>query len=529
MPSAALTRRDCLAAAAAAVFVFLVFIPTLSSGFVNLDDHGYVKQNTLIESIDLAFFKSIFTVPVINNWHPLTVFTLAIDYAVWGRDPFGYHLVNIIWHSLNTFLVFVLTFRLASINEAARKGAMPFVAGSLAALLFGIHPQHVESVSWISERKDVLYSFFFLLSVLAYVRYAAREKAWTLYYAAAFLSFALSLMSKPMAITLPIVLLILDYFPLKRLTLRGLPRLIFEKLPFFALMPLSAAATVLSKGSGDILPLEIYSMPFRLVVVCKAYVFYLSKMILPVGLSAYYPLLSDTGKFTPSFIVYPIILASVTVFCVLMAKRSRSYLAAWAFFVATLLPVIGLVQVGGQFAADRYMYMPALGFMMLAGAGAGRLYEALPRARAGLIAAGLVLIAILTFMNIRQQAIWKSPVAMWEGGLKNISEVYFDRATIFKAKGDYTMAIGFYNWVITFDPGHAEANFKLGESYAMIGEYDRSIEAFKKVLAADPSDASVHNYLSKLYYLKGDYDMAVRHMRNAEELGYRPDERKELP
>ncbi len=528
MHSALLTRRDYLGAAAIAVFVFFVFIPTLSSGFVNLDDHGYVKQNTLIEQIDLAFFKSIFTVPVINNWHPLTIFTLAVDYAIWGRDPFGYHLVNIIWHSLNTFLVFMLAIRLVSINGGLPSGAAPFVAASIAAILFGIHPQHVESVSWISERKDVLYTFFFILSVLAYIEYARKEKGGR-YYAASFAFFALSLMSKPMAITLPVVLLILDYFPLKRLTLRGLPRLVFEKLPFFALIPLSAAATVLSKGSGDILPLEIYSMPFRLVVVCKAYVFYLSKLILPVGLSAYYPLLSETGRLTPSFIMYPVILVSITVFCFIWAKRSRAYLAAWAFFLVTLLPVIGLVQVGGQFAADRYMYMPALGFMMLAGAGAGRLYDAIPRSRAALVSACLVLTAVLTIMNVRQQAIWKSPVAMWEGGLRNISEVYLDRASIFKAKGDYTMAIGFYNWVITFDPAHAEANLKLGESYAMIGEYDRSIEAFNKVLAVNPSNASVHNYLSKIYYFKGDYDMATRHMRNAEELGYRPEVQKGLP
>ncbi len=263
-----------LSAIFVALLTFAIYLPVMKNGFVNWDDDLYVYENPNIESIDLDFFKWSFTSKVASLWHPLTLFSLALDYTLWGPSPWGFHLTNIILHALNTLLVFILTTDLIAYagNGGNKCGKNNIIAGTVTALLFGIHPLHVESVAWVSERKDVLSAFFFLLSLIFYLKYACNNSKRSAFYIVCLTSFILALTSKPMAISLPFVLLILDYFPFKRLKTTEKVSVLIEKLPFVLLSLLMSTITIWASYSGGALKsLETYPFMMRIFTVIKAY------------------------------------------------------------------------------------------------------------------------------------------------------------------------------------------------------------------------------------------------------------------
>jgi hypothetical protein len=293
---------------------FVVYLPALNNEFVNWDDPTYVYENYQIRSIDFGFLKWIFTAVVSGNWHPLTMFTHALDYSFWGLDPRGHHLTSIIFHTFNTLLVFILVVQLLGCGRAGKTGIpngftgpdkKALIAGIVTALVFGIHPVHVESVAWISERKDVLSVFFFLLSVLAYLKYtSSRNSKRSISYGACLLLFTMALMSKPMAVTLPVVLLILDYYPLGRMSLegglKGAKWSLLEKVPFFVLSLLSSLITIWAQHTGGALTtLEAYPLKVRILVALRAYAFYIYKMVLPIDLAPFYPYPRSSILYTP--------------------------------------------------------------------------------------------------------------------------------------------------------------------------------------------------------------------------------------
>jgi hypothetical protein len=369
-----------------AFITFMVYFPTFNNDFVNWDDNVYVYENQGIRSIDFWFLKWSFTAVVSSNWHPLTMFSHALDYALWGLDPWGHHLTSIIFHTFNTLLVFILVVRLSEYRRAgetgissdfAGPGKKALIAGIVTALLFGIHPVHVESVAWVSERKDVLSAFFFLLSVLAYLKYtSSRDSKRSIFYGACLILFIMALMSKPMAVTLPVVLLILDCYPLGRLTLggglRGARWLVIEKVPFFVLSLLSSLITLWAQHtSGAITTLGVTPLTTRILVAMRAYVFYIYKMVLPTDLAPFYPYPRTVEFFAVEYSVSFILLIVITSLCLWSSKRNGLFLAVWFYYLVTLIPVIGIVRVGLQAAADRYTYLPSLGPFLLAGLGAG--------------------------------------------------------------------------------------------------------------------------------------------------------------
>ncbi|MEE9614570.1 MAG: hypothetical protein V3W31_06400, partial [Thermodesulfobacteriota bacterium] len=408
-----MANRDISVKLAAAAFIvaavtFLVYLPALYNGFVSWDDQLYVYENPNIRSLDAEFFGWLPTAVVSNNWHPLTVLSHAVDYALWGPDPMGHHLTSIVLHTLNVFLVFILAVRLVGDALPARALA----TGAVTALLFGLHPIHVESVVWVSERKDVLCAFFFLLSIIAYLRYvrsgrgeAGKGKATA--YAASLAFFALALMSKPMAVTLPLVLLILDSYPLRRT--EGARRAVFEKIPFFALSIFTSVITVWAQRTTEaVAALDAHPLATRLFIAVRAYAFYLYKTLFPLGLAPFYPVPENTSLLSIEFMAALALLVVVTVFCAAYLRRERAFSAVWLYYVATLLPVIGLVQVGLQSAADRYMYLPSLGPFLLVGLGAGVVVESYPkRDRQAAAFAALLIMAGLAVGTVRQTGVWK--------------------------------------------------------------------------------------------------------------------------
>jgi hypothetical protein len=353
-----------LLALSASGITILLFLKALRNGFVNWDDNLYVYDNVFIRSLDARFFKWAFTdLHTSANWHPLTWLSHALDYHLWGADPAGHHLTSVLLHAVNTFLVVLLVVRLL---EAARRrtntdglltGKGILVAGFTAGLLFGIHPLHVESVAWISERKDVLCAFFFILSILSYAKYAdgATEKSrpaspWlNRGYLLALVFFILALMSKPMAVTLPCVLLILDWFPYERIGFTKMPRgVVMEKVPFFILGVSLSAVAVFAQSSGEALvALRSVPLQWRFAIAAAALISYLREMLLPFNLSPFYPYPKEVSLLSFSSLGAFLAVAVITAACLwsYWKGRRKLWLAVWSFYIVTLLPVLGIVQV----------------------------------------------------------------------------------------------------------------------------------------------------------------------------------------
>src|SRR3972149_9005477 len=305
------------------IVVFLIYLPALFNGFVNWDDSIYVHENYGIHKIGANFLQWAFSTTIGGNWHPLTIISLAIDYHVWGLNPFGYHLVNNLLHALNASLFTLLVIILYKKILPETSTGNLLLGGLLASFLWGLHPQRVESVAWISERKDVLRAFFYLLSVIAYTGYLSKGSRPAYIWSLAL--FALALMSKPMAVSLPFVLILIDLW-MKR---TGPGKILIEKMPFFAIAALAALLALSAQGSVGAFPdSALLSLPLRILNSVRAYGFYLYNLIIPTGLVPYYPLFPDfpmTGA-----LISLLALLAVTALCALAYfKKIRAPLFAW--------------------------------------------------------------------------------------------------------------------------------------------------------------------------------------------------------
>ena len=424
-----------MAALGCALVVFIVYLGALKSGFVNWDDNSLVYSNPNIRSLDPAFIKWAFTHVVIASWYPLTLISFAMDYALWGLDPTGYHLTNNLLHALNTALVFFfvlkLFFHLASERKEAPGpgGSGNLFRGAVAcamvtALLFGLHPLRVESVAWVAERKDVLYAFFYLLSLIAYCSYrglgfmpgAQRQR---LFYLLSLVFFASSLMSKAMAVSLPLVLVIIDLYIYKVRSSGAafkLLELIKDKIPFFLLSIIFSIFTLFTHGeSGTLVSLEVHSPLARLLLTFREYIFYMVKTVIPAGLAPFYPLPSSIQVFTFEYIGSILIFSAVTALSVYFIKKKSWLAAAWAYYVVTLLPVTGLFSIGAHAGADRYTYLPSLGLLILPGLIAGAVFmrPGIRNIKLLAVAAAVVVLVVSGALTQRQIGIWKDSVTLW--------------------------------------------------------------------------------------------------------------------
>ncbi len=542
-----------------AAITFLVYLRSLWSGFVNYDDLGYVVENPMIKALNRDFIVRAFTSEVMGNYHPLTMISYAVDFRIWGLNPAGYHLTNILLHAVNTFLVGALAVKLYNLAslEKERDFYPGILTGLAAALLFGLHPLHVESVAWVSERKDVLSGFFFILSALAYVRYANPEwrRGSGLYYALSLVLFALALLSKSMAVSLPFVLLILDFYPLARL---GSWRTVYEKLPFFTLCAASAVSTIWAQTKGRAL-LTHYPLSERLAVAARSYVFYIYKMVLPVNLIPYYP--RPRHPFDYVFLLSISVLSAITLWCLATVRRKKIYTAVWLYYIVTLLPVVGIVQAGYQMAANRYMYIPSIGPFILIGSVCGYLSSRFTEGRAivMLTLASAIALGILTF---RQERFWKDSVALWTRELKykpvtiaytgrgyayyqegrfddavrdytaviegtrgmardeiELDEVYNKRGLAFEKAGDLDSAIADFNKAVRLNPGNVRALNNMGNAYKKAGSFDLAVSDFNAALAIEPGNAAILFNRGLAYDAAGDEAAALESIRKAAAMG----------
>jgi Tfp pilus assembly protein PilF len=530
-----------------------VYLTALQNQFVEWDDSLYIFRNPFIRSFDLVFLRRVFFDFTAGNWHPLTWISHALDYAFWGLDPLGHHLTNNILHAVATFLVVVL---LAGLMEqyrdmTAKNGQSAFLNGQgilitagISGLLFGLHPVHVESVAWVSERKDLLCSVFFLLSIIMYAksvrsadfattRASLISRVLNRRYLLSFGFFILALLSKPMAVTLPAILLILDWYPFGKIrSLKTLGTAFAEKLPFIALSALLSLLTIQAQSSSS--ALGVIPLSMQLTVAAKSFVAYLWKMMVPLHLSPFYPYPypDEVSLLSPEYLL-PIGLATwITIACVSLAKKQKLWLSVWSYYVVTLLPVTGIIQVGSQSMADRYTYLPSLGpflLMGLAAASAMRSLQAVKKHRHSFIlfctAVVIFVFVLIAYLTIHQIGIWKNSITLWSHVIQEEPErvplAYNNRGLAFEEQGLLDKAAADFYTAITLDPFFYKAYENLGMLYGKAGLYDKSIEFLSRAISMNPKSAVSYSNRGLSYFHSGQYERALRDFTKAIELDQR--------
>jgi hypothetical protein len=490
----------------------LVYLQSLQNGFVGWDDNFYVTANPYIRSLNMDFFRWAFLDFYSYNWHPLTWISHAVDYAVWGLNPLGHHLTNVLLHAANSFVVMLLVVRLMEIvkktaPENARSAFLNeraiLITGGTTSLLFGLHPLHVESVAWVAERKDLLCALFFLLGILNYLRYADssdretfRKKLVSRIFAKPYLLalgfFLLALLSKPMAVTLPLVLLILDWYPFKRIQSPGtFQAALVEKLPFVGLSLLSSIVTVLAQRSGNAI-LEDIPLSTRALVAAKSLIAYLWNMVWPQNLLPFYPHPRDASFASFEYLAAVALVIGITAACVVIAKRQKIWLSAWCYYVGTLIPVLGIVQVGGQSMADRYTYLPSLGPFLIIGFLLAWCFTKVDTfakwnriVNFATTIVILLLFASMSYLTFQQIGIWKNGIDLWTYVIKKEPErvlfAYYSRGHAFSKAGQYKEAIEDYSKVIALNyKEYSQVFVDRGLTYLKVGQAELALVDFRK-------------------------------------------------
>lgn len=500
------------------VVTMIVYYPALSCGFVTYDDPGYVSQNVhVLNGLSLAGWNYAWTSWDCSNWHPLTWLSLQTDGHFWRNSPVGYHATNLVFHVINSVLLLLLLNRLTNC----------LFCSACVAAIFAVHPLHVESVTWVAERKDVLSTFFLLLTLLAYEWYSTRPSV--VRYLTVLVLFAFGLLSKPMLVTLPVLLLLLDYWPLDRvegvrltidslLPKKSVRRLLVEKLPLLSLSFLDGLMTVAAQRNAAKV-LENLSLGSRLANAADAYVWYLKKTFVPVDLIVFYPHPQSTLPVV-TIVVDLFILAAMSCVAVRFARSKPHLIVGWLWFVISLLPVIGLFQVGGQAYADRYSYVPHIGlFVAIVWEAYAWLSKTTVSRVVGVISAvgAVVVCGMLSHSQLRH---WKSSDALWTHALNVIPENGVAHAHLSDVRfeaGDYTGAIEHIERAVKLEhSGYlANAYCNWGKSLLALARPEEAEQKLWEALKVDRFHERSLDELAKLFKKQGRSaeakQMAARH------------------
>src|SRR5438093_2173064 len=411
------------------VIVWIAFGRALNHDFVGYDDQSYILRNPRVTNgLTLDGIQWAFTHVHVTNWHPLTTISHMLDCQLYGLQPWGHHLTNILLHTAAAILLFL----------ALRQLTGSFWPSLLVAALFAVHPLRVESVAWVSERKDVLSGVFFMLTLWAYARYARGNVRSSFWYMTVTVLFALGLMCKPTLVTLPFVLLLLDYWPLGRVrpssssrrreTASAWPRrntwswLVIEKVPLFVLSAASCAATLLAQKQALDLSIKAPLLE-RLGNALISYDVYVGQMIWPAHLAVLYPYPEGNLK-VPQVVLALLLLLIISTVFFLWRRRYPFLLTGWLWYLGMLVPMIGIVQVGSQVRADRYTYLPQIGLYLLVAWGAMELFHRWHRSREALTVAALLAVAALTAGSYFQSSYWRDTETLWKHAIASTSNNY---------------------------------------------------------------------------------------------------------
>jgi len=543
---------------ALAVLTVVTFWQLKDCGFIDFDDNVYVYENAYVQSgLSWHDIKWAFSFESVENggyWNPVTWLSLMLDYQIFGLNPRGYHLINLLFHVMNTVLLFLIFHRMTK----------TLWQSAFVACLFAIHPLHVESVAWITERKDVLSTFFLMLTMGAYIYYV--ECPGFRRYFLVLLFFVLGLMAKPMLVTLPFVLLLLDYWPLQRFQeikpahniqtevfksvfpdkqkkkskkkhvakeslevkkpadpeyKRALIYpLLWEKVPLFVLVILLSIVTYIAQQKvGAVITIDALPLSVRIGNAFVSYIAYIGKMIWPSNLAVFYP---HPGSWPLWQVLGSILLlVAVTLAVFRMAKRFPYLATGWFWYTGTLVPVIGIVQVGGQAMADRYAYIPLIGLFIMVSWGVPELLKQWSYRKEILLTSSALSILCLSIITWTQVGYWQNTITLFDHTLKatdHNSIAYYNRGNTYNKLGNYRQAIEDYNRAIEIKPGHAEAYNSRGNAYKDLGNYEQAVEDYNRAIEIKPSYAEAYVNRGNAYNGLGNYRQAIEDLNRAIEI-----------
>ncbi len=537
------------------VATYIAFAPAIRGDFLQWDDDVLLLNNPDYRGFGADQIRWMFSTTMLGNFMPFTWLSYAVDYALVGMRPVGYHITNNLLHAFDAALVFGLARLLIRIAQPTARPPSLIAGAFVAAMLFGIHPLRVESVAWITERKDVLSAFFLISSVYTYVRFA--RTAGATWYAASLLLLALSLLSKAWGLTLPAVLLVLDWCPLARWTRDKSRKLILEKLPFAAVSGAMACITLWAQ-TREVASLSGANIPDRIAQSLYGLVFYVGKTLIPIGLSPIYEHPIPMNPFAAPFVAATagVLVLAAGLWFVRRTGAGKAALAAFAVYAIVLLPVLGLVQVGPQLVADRYSYVACIPLAILAGGAITRAAERLTRRTfailSGVVIAGLTLLAAMTW---RQCGYWRNSWVLWQRALEvdpqswtahnGIGALYmqfddFERATqhlrqaadrrpdhpgiAINLAGAYAKTRRTDQSAAMFRkaasmPGLTSADLLLiGNGLEVLGLRDEARDAYSRAIEQNADEAEAHYRLATLLFASGDRKSAKQHFIKAVEL-----------
>jgi Tfp pilus assembly protein PilF len=510
-------RSDFLILLGLAAVTLAIYAQVIGHQFITLDDLGYIKENPMVNrGVTLAGLAWAFTTFHATNWHPLTWISHMIDSQLFGMNAGGHLLVNALIHAATTLLVFFFLLR-------TTRARWP---SALIAALFALHPLHVESVAWAAERKDTLSTFFGLLCLIAYVRYA--EAPSTGRYVWTAITLALGLLAKPMLVTWPFLMLLLDYWPLRRFDLGSrkevvtkLWPLLREKLLLFALVAASAVMTFLAQsGGGAVRTFAFASVALRLSNALVSYAKYLLLTFWPNNLAVYYPF-PPIGIPAWQIIGAAFLLIGITVFCISQRKDRPYLMVGWLWFLGTLVPVIGIVQVGGQTMADRYFYIPSIGLfiaLVFGLADIARTWRVVPSLSAGIAGGVLLLLAARTNGQIK---LWRNSFTLFEHTLAvtppNL-QIEHSLGFAMGAVGRYDEAAAHLEKTLQIDPHFYEGLVSMGVTRQFQGRLPEAIDYFQAAIRSRSDDPKAHSLLGEALAAQNRTEAALDEMRRASEL-----------
>lgn len=480
----------------------LAFRDVVRCDFINFDDPAYVQDNPLVhDGLSPQSAARAFTTIHAGYWIPLTWISYQLDYTLHGLTPAGYHRTNLLLHAANVVLLFLL---LSSLTGAIGRSGV-------AAALFALHPIQVESVAWVTERKDVLSTFFWLLTLRAYVWYVA-ARSWRRYLAVVLL-LALGLMAKPMLVTLPCVLLVLDFWPLRRFRETGV---LLEKLPLFALALAAGVLTIVAQRTDTaVRSLDEFSLYARLGNAAVAYVAYLGTILWPGHLAVFYP---HPGALPLGQVLAAVfVLLTLTVAALALARRAPYLLAGWLWYAIALAPVSGVLQAGWQGRADRFVYVPSIGLFVLATWGLAE-WVGVERRRLVLSGLAAVVLSACLVRTVFQVRHWHDSLSLWQHTVavtpcnfvaeNSLAAALLDRGRIDEALPHLLRARA-------LKPEHALAHYQLGLAYRQQGRPDEAVACWRDALARLPDYVEAHAALAETLAQKGRLDEAESHARTA--------------
>ena len=510
VPASSAHRLAPWLAGALVAITILPYLPVLHNGFINYDDPLYVTDNLHVrDGLTLAGLRWALTAFAASNWHPLTWLSHMADVQVFGLYPLGHHLTSVLLHGVNSLLLFLFLYRTTGASWRS----------FFVALLFGVHPLHVESVAWIAERKDLPCGLFWLLTLLAYARYATHRNRGA--YLAAVGCYTAAVLSKPMAVTLPLVLFILDYWPLRRWDRQldsgqtaadsGLPGIlgshIREKLPFLLLAIIAGAATIAAQSrSGAIKAAPAWTD--NLVHAITAYGAYLGKMVWPGHLVVLHPYAPQ-----PLWMILCSAGCIAGVSALVWHWRDRRYLlVGWLWYLITLLPVSGIIRIGEHFIADRYTYLPLIGPFIMLCWGIGEMPATVRRLRAVAVAAGVAALCSFTVMTWRQTYYWRDSVVLLRHAVDHTHNNWMASHNLGQAYLDQWQTAEGLKWLqasVRINPSYPTAHNSLGIAYGRLGLQDQAIAALREAVRLDPGFAAARYNLVRAYLAAGKRQAAA--------------------